>query len=124
MNLLLDTHIVLWWLEDSEHLPLTARAAIADGNHVCLVSSVSLWEIAIKQSLGKLTIAETYPEELAREGFRELPVSWLHAREIVQLPEHHRDPVDRMLIAQALVESLTLVTADPDIQKYDVPVLS
>jgi len=124
MNLLVDTHIILWWLEDSDSLPATARTVLGDGNHLCLVSSATVWEISIKSSLGKLEIAETYLDELAREGFRELPVSWRHAHAVAGLPHLHRDPFDRILVAQALVENLTVVTADPNIKKYDIPVLS
>ena len=79
-----------------------------------------MWEIAIKRSLGKLDIPNTYRDDIADQGFRELPITWDHARKTELLPSIHRDPFDRMLVAQALSEDLTLVTTDDNIRKYDV----
>ncbi len=124
MNLLLDTHILLWWLSDDGQLPPAARQGIADTNNIVYVSAVSLWEIAIKSGIGKLDIPDNFDEVLADQGFRELPIKWEHTHCNRELPWIHRDPFDRMLIAQAQFENLTLVTSDAEIQQYDVPCLA
>lgn len=123
MNLLLDTHVVLWWLDDSPNLPAPARKAIADTTNVCFVSTATLWEIEIKRALGKLSIPESYRDALARQGFRELPVSWTHTCALRSLPPIHRDPFDRMLVAQAISDDLVIVTRDEAIRRYEVRVL-
>ena len=125
MRLLLDTHILLWWLMDDPKLSGALRAAIADGGNEVFVSSVSVTEIAIKQSQGKLTA----PRELlllllSEAGFAELPLTSAHGEVLRDLPEHHRDPFDRMLVAQAQVEGLEIATADAAIRNYDVGVLA
>ncbi len=121
MNLLLDTHALLWWLADAPELSTNARHLIANPDNQVHVSAVSGWEIGIKQALGKL---EVDTEELAgavREGgFEALPVSFEHGLRAGALPSHHRDPFDRMLIAQAQAEGLTIVTRDPAFSAYDV----
>lgn len=123
MNLLLDTHVLLWWLSDDPKLGDEARGAISVADNIVYVSAVSLWEIAIKHGIGKLQLPENFDDALADQGFLELPLKWEHSRRNRALPWLHRDPFDRMLIAQALAESLTLVTADREIQRYDVQCL-
>ncbi len=120
MNLLLDTHILLWWLAASSELPESAEKLLRDNKNPVFVSSATMWEIAIKRSLGKLDIPNTYRDDIADQGFRELSITWDHARKTELLPSINRDPFDRMLVAQALSEDLTLVTADDNIRKYDV----
>ena len=123
MNLLLDTHVVLWWLGDSPDLSTPARQAIVDTTNVCFVSAATLWEIEIKRALGKLSIPESYSDALTRQGFRELPISWAHTCALRSLPPIHRDPFDRILIAQAMSDDLVIVTADKVIGRYDARVL-
>lgn len=123
MNLLLDTHAVLWWLADDPALSSEARRAIGDvSNDVC-VSPVTPWEIAIKSATGKLKVPDNLLEALKSNRFRELPISLVHAERAGNLPPWHRDPFDRMLIAQALTEGLTLVTRDRVFEQYEVNVL-
>jgi PIN domain nuclease of toxin-antitoxin system len=116
--LLLDTHALLWWLADDDRLPTTARKAIRN-EAVVNVSAGTVWEIALKRALGKLDIADGWYQAAFRD-FTELPITAEHARRAGELPPHHRDPFDRMLIAQALVDGLTLVTADPAFEPYAV----
>jgi PIN domain nuclease of toxin-antitoxin system len=123
VNLLLDTHALLWWLSDDPRLGASARDAIADTDNLVHVSAVSLWEITIKQGLGKLDLPADFEEALTAQGFRELPMKWEHARQNRSLPWLHRDPFDRMLVAQAQVEQLTLVTDDREIREYAVTCL-
>ena len=128
MRLLIDTHILLWSALEPERLSPTARAAIEDGENDAYVSAVSAWEIAIKQSLGKLVLdrpAEHWlPEVLRKSGFEALEVTVASALRVRALPYHHRDPFDRLLVAQALEENLTLVTHDSKLADYGVPLLS
>ena len=123
MNLILDTNIILWWLEDNSNLSRKYRSAISDTDNICYVSAASIWEISIKRAIGKLEIPADYLDLLLNQGFNELPVSWQHANEVKHLPFHHRDPFDRLLIAQALIEDLTLLTADEIISQYKVTIL-
>jgi PIN domain nuclease of toxin-antitoxin system len=122
LNLLLDTHILLWWLGASANLSRKAREAVAASDLV-YVSAASIWEISIKLALGKLRIHGDLLEHLTRNNFRHLPVTVPHALAAGKLPRHHGDPFDRMLVAQASVESLTLLTADEQQAAYDVPVI-
>ncbi len=122
MSLLLDTHVVLWWLTDDPTLADDIKDRI-DVEPDVQVSPATIWEIAIKQSIGKLTGPADLLERIRDSGFRELPVTFAHAIAAGRLPLIHRDPFDRMLIAQAKLEDLTLVTRDADIQKYDIEVL-
>lgn len=124
MMLLLDTHTFLWWCAADTQLSEVARDAIADGNNHVLVSAVSGWDIAIKARLGKLPLPQA-PEVfmaamLARHRFEVLPVAMAHALAEYDLPTHHSDPFDRLLIAQAKHEGLTLVSNDGQIARYDV----
>lgn len=123
MNLLLDTHALLWWLDDSQELSSQARTSISDSQHNVYVSAVTAWEISIKKSLGKLDAPDDLDAALAANAFEEMPLTIAHATAAGQLPNHHSDPFDRMLVAQANVEGLTLVTRDEDIIKYDVVTL-
>ena len=123
MRLLLDTHIFLWWLEDSPKLSAAAREKILDAS-VVYVSSASIWEAAIKAGLGKLDVdVDVIANEIAVSGFRELPVSVRHAAMVAHLPELQRDPFDRILIAQAMAEPLGFMTADSALRAYSEQVL-
>jgi PIN domain nuclease of toxin-antitoxin system len=121
-RLLLDTHAVLWWLTDDPALSAPARDALADPVNEPLVSAASIWEIAIKRSLGKLTAPDDLPSRVAEQGFSWLPVNAMHAWQVRELPAHHRDPFDRLLIAQALVERLPIITTDPRFNDYGIEV--
>ena len=120
MELLLDTHVLLWWDETPETLGEAARSAIRDHNNDIFVSSVSIWEIAIKRHLGRLHFSGSPVEIIAGNGFFPLPISPLHAERAGALPLLHSDPFDRMLVAQAQLNSMTLVTADRKITAYAV----
>ena len=120
MNLLLDTHILLWWLADDPGLSEKQRSAIADPANVVYVSAASAWEIAIKKALGKLIAPNDLGAALIASELEQLPVTVAHAEAVGRLPPHHRDPFDRMLIAQAGVEDLTVVTGDPVFAQYEV----
>ena len=124
MNLLLDTHTLLWWLDDNPALGESARLAIGDPDNLVFVSSVNIWEIVIKKAIGKLSIPDDFKDVLAEQPFHYLDMTADHAFKVGELHLHHRDPFDRLLIAQCLVDGLTLVTGDSDIKKYDVAVLS
>ena len=124
MNLLLDTQALLWWLADAEDLKPGAREAIGDPERLVYVSAVSVWEIVIKRALGKLEFPDDLPTVLEAEPFHHLDMTIEHAFKVSELPMHHRDPFDRLLIAQCLVDGLTLVTHDADIVRYDVPTLA
>ncbi|MBI5446467.1 MAG: type II toxin-antitoxin system VapC family toxin [Deltaproteobacteria bacterium] len=123
MNLLLDTHVLLWWLDDDPALSKAARDAIADGQNLVFVSAVTVWEIRIKEALGKLGIPSDFQEVLAAQPLLPLDVTAEHAHAIARLPDHHRDPFDRMLIAQAGVERLAVVTHDSRFRDYGIPLL-
>jgi PIN domain nuclease of toxin-antitoxin system len=123
MRLLLDTHVFLWWVADDPRLPPRARRAIADAGE-CFLSIASCWEMAIKVSLGKLTLPTTVerfvPLQLAANGIGLLPIDLDHVAHVAVLPFHHRDPFDRLLAAQALLEHLVVVSADPVFRRYGV----
>lgn len=127
MKILLDTHALIWWLDDDSRLSEVARAAIADRSATVFVSAASGWEMATKLRLGKLRDPAGAVPRLATiiadRGMTELPMSVTHAVRAGMLPGPHRDPFDRMLIAQAQVEGLRLVTADRAFDAYDVAVL-
>jgi PIN domain nuclease of toxin-antitoxin system len=122
VRLLLDTHALLWWLADDPRLGAETREAVAD-SEVVLVSTASAWEIALKKGLGKLTAPDDLPSQLVRHQFTVLPIHLSHTVRYGDLPLIHRDPFDRMLVAQAQVEGLTIVSGDPAIAAYDVDVL-
>lgn len=122
MSLLLDTHIVMWWLTDDPTLADEIKDHL-DQELDVYVSSATVWEVAIKQALGKLDPPDL-PEQIRDSGFRPLNITAEHGISAGRLPMHHRDPFDRILIAQAQLEGLTLVTRDTHLQKYDVDVLT
>lgn len=127
MRLLLDTHAFLWWVLDDSQLSQTARAAIHDSENDLFFSAVSSWEISIKASLGKLALPKRpdqfFQRQLAKNRFELLPITVEHTVAIYHLPHHHRDPFDRLLIAQCHVENLSLITNDGLIQQYNVPIV-
>ena len=123
MNLLLDTHALLWWLDDPGQLSEKARAAVAEGGNAVFVSAAAAWEIAIKKSLGRLDAPDDLQEVIVEERFQPLPIGIPHALAVVTLPPIHQDPFDRIQIAQAKLENLTLVTRDPFIHQYDLNLL-
>lgn len=124
MNLLVDTHALLWWLGDSPRLGSEARSAITEPGNAVHVSAATVWEISIKSALGKLDVAEAdLLTELAKSHLSPLSISGSHAWAAGRLPRHHEDPFDRMLVAQAMAESLTIVTHDRRFAGYGVPVL-
>ena len=123
MSLLLDTHVVLWWLADDCTLAAEIKERL-DHEPDVYVSPATIWEVAIKQSIGKLDKPADLPERIRDSGFRHLNINAEHGIVAGRLPLIHRDPFDRMLIAQAQVEHLTLVTRDAEIPKYDVDVLA
>ncbi len=124
MRLLLDTHVVLWWFADDRRLKPAERRAIADRESVVYVSAASVWEISIKKALGRLDIdIEVLEREMDVGGLVELPVRWRHAKTSGALPRHHEDPFDRLLIAQAQAEGLTLVTYEDAFAGYEVATL-
>lgn len=120
MNLLLDTHALIWVFDKNPTLSEEARAAIADGENEVFVSAVTAWEIAIKRSIGKLELQGNYQIGLKRYRFTPLSISTEHALAVEALPQHHADPFDRLLIAQAQLENLILVTRDGRFTPYGV----
>jgi PIN domain nuclease of toxin-antitoxin system len=124
MNLLLDTHVLIWVFSDDARLSTRARSAITNPDSLVFVSSATAWEIAIKRALGKLRVPTNYQEGLRRYRFTPLDISTEHALAVERLPDHHSDPFDRLLVAQARLERLALVTADRRIQAYDVRVIA
>ncbi len=123
MNLLLDTHVLIWSLENNAALSGNARDAIIDGNNMAFVSAASVWEISIKKAMGKLIAPDNLQEEIELHRFTSLSITIEHANLAGELPAIHKDPFDRMLIAQAMIEKLTLVTGDKFIARYDVNLL-
>lgn len=123
MSLLLDTHVVLWWLNDDSTLPEDLKDRL-DHDPDVYVSAVTLWEVAIKQATGKLIGPDDLPERIRDSGFIALPINHDHAIAAGRLPPIHRDPFDRMLVAQAQREGLTLATRDPYCRKYEVAILA
>ena len=123
MRLLLDTHVVLWWLARVPRLGSQARAAISSPASEVYVSAITGGEIGIKKALGRLEAPDDLPAQLSAHGFVELPLALRHGLALAELPMHHRDPFDRLLLAQARVEGLTLVTANRAMSAYDVRIL-
>lgn len=124
---LLDTHVFLWWVNDDPKLTAAARMAISNGNNECFLSMASCWEMAIKSSLGKLRLARPVErflsDHLRVNGFSLLNVELRHTAKVEKLPFHHRDPFDRLLIAQAITEKLTIIAADSIFSHYGVKLL-
>jgi PIN domain nuclease of toxin-antitoxin system len=123
LKLLLDTHVLLWTLLDQRRLSSETRAAIQSEESEIFVSVVSPWEFAIKRSLGKFDTPVDLEPALEDQGFKLLPVQLRHTQGIRSMPNHHRDPFDRMLVAQATVDGLTLVTSDRTLRRYPVATL-
>lgn len=123
MSLLLDTHVLLWWLSGDRGLSKSVTARIADPETVVHVSAVSAWEIGIKRALGKLSAPDDLVDQLRAGGFSELPVTIADGLLAGALPRHHDDPFDRMLVAQAQRRGLTVVTRDPTFSTYGIAVL-
>jgi PIN domain nuclease of toxin-antitoxin system len=126
MRALLDTHTFLWWINDDPRLSEHCREIIANGRNEVLFSAVSAWEIAVKSRSGRLVLpSETEPyirEQVSRNRFEVLSIDLAHALRVARLPNHHKDPFDRMLVAQAQVENLTILTADSEIARYPIRV--
>lgn len=127
MKALLDTHAFIWWVTDDARLSSTAHGIIADESNVLFLSAASAWEIVIKVRLGKLNLPEppeTYiPSRLTMNRFESLPIQMVHALQVVNLPDFHRDPFDRIIIAQSQVEKMPIVTVDTKITQYPVNVI-
>ncbi|MEN9534919.1 MAG: hypothetical protein RLZ22_480 [Verrucomicrobiota bacterium] len=123
MNYLIDTHVFLWMLAEPSRLSPAARKVIVNPRHVVHVSAVTAVEIAIKVSLGKLEAPDRLMGEIQTRGLRELPLRYQHGETLRALPPHHADPFDRMLIAQAQNEELTIITHDEKFRSYDVNIL-
>ncbi|GAB3390667.1 type II toxin-antitoxin system VapC family toxin [Humibacter soli] len=120
MRILLDTHVLLWWQQDDPRLSRAHRNLIRGPENVVLVSAISVAEASIKASLGKLEIVDDLVAQLEIDGFEELPFIAEHAEALRDLPLLHRDPFDRMLVVQAKVEGIPLLTVDPRVKAYDV----
>ena len=123
MNLLLDSHVSLWWLDGNVALGAACRAQITTAD-VVFFSAVTPWELGIKRALGKLVMPDGLVGALVDSGFVPMPITAQHAEFAPSLPPHHKDPFDRMLIAQAQLESLALVTADSAIEPYGIPLIN
>ena len=117
---LLDTHVVIWWLADRHQLSAEARDLIHDPANKLYVSAVVGLEVGIKKALGRLETPDNLPDVLREEGIHTLPITLEHGLSVAHLPLHHKDPFDRLMIAQALAEDLVLVTRDVQMQRYDV----
>jgi PIN domain nuclease of toxin-antitoxin system len=126
MKLLLDTHTFLWWITDDPQLSTIAREFMADGHNTLYWSAASSWEVSIKYALGRMPLPEApeqfLPAEIEKNRIESLPIIDVHAFLAGQLPHHHRDPFDRMLVAQAQVESLALISNDQQLNHYDVEI--
>jgi PIN domain nuclease of toxin-antitoxin system len=124
MKVLLDTHTFLWWIADSPRLSARAREVIRDSNNELVFSAASGWEIAIKAQLGRLQLPDNLEQfivgQLSLNTILVLPIQLRHALHVYTLPQHHRDPFDRMLVAQSQVENLPILTTDPQIAQYEV----
>ena len=124
MRAILDTHIFLWWNMDAPQLSSAIRKIIADGRNELFLSAASAWEIAIKAGRGRLSLPvpphEYVADRLVLHGFQPLPITVSHALHVYTLPDHHRDPFDRLLVAQGQLEDMPILTADPLIAEYNV----
>lgn len=124
MRLLLDTHTFLWFVWDDPQLSAQAAALIEDVQNEVFLSTASAWEMAIKVSIGKLTLAQPLdiflPDQLQRNGIQLLPITLSHTLQVATLPFHHRDPFDRLIVTQCLIEKMPLVSADPILDSYGI----
>lgn len=123
MNLLVDSHVAIWWLDDPARLSARARAALADGRNQVQLSVASIWEIGLKAARNQLRLPADYVDVLQADGFGVLDIRRAHAEHATRLPLHHADPFDRLLIAQAQVEDLVLVSRNEALRPYDVHLL-
>jgi PIN domain nuclease of toxin-antitoxin system len=127
MKYLLDTNTFLWWITDSDSLSGHVREIIRDGRNMLFLSAASGWEITIKASLGRLKLPDrpenVIPEQMSLNDIQGLPVQMSHVLHVHTLPEHHRDPFDRMLVAQCQLEEMPIITSDPQIAQYNVEVI-
>jgi PIN domain nuclease of toxin-antitoxin system len=123
LKLLIDTHAALWFLEGSTNLSALAFGLIEDDTIERRLSAASVWEVSIKRSAGKLTATADFHERMERQGVRGLSVTDAHAAAVADLPMHHRDPFDRLLVAQAMVEGMSILSKDQILHRYDVTVL-
>lgn len=123
-RLLIDTQVFLWWLGDDPRLGPRARDLIANAKNQIYVSAATAWEISIKKSIGKLNAPDDLDAIAEEEGFEKLPISFFHGERAGDLPQHHRDPFDRMLVAQSQAEGLEIITADSTIPSYAVKTIS
>jgi PIN domain nuclease of toxin-antitoxin system len=121
--LLLDTHALIWALEDSPRLSASARTMIEDGSNIVMTSAVSAWEISIKRSLGRLDAPDDLGAAIDAVGFSRRLITFADVDRLASLPDHHRDPFDRMLVAQALEDGAPIVSRDPEIAKYPLQVI-
>lgn len=120
---LLDTHALLWWMSVPSQLSEQARSVIADPEHTIMLSAASAWEMSIKQRLGRIDFPPNLEEVLAKDQIEPLAITIAHTLGVGSLPMHHQDPFDRLLIAQARIEQLILITRDAQIEQYDVQTL-
>ena len=121
MRVLIDTHYLLWWLDDAPELGEPGRELISAPENLIFFSAASVWELRIKEGIGKVELPASFSEVLAAQAFEPLSVTVAHTHALRGLPLHHRDPFDRMLVAQARVEGLTVLTRNKVIALYDVP---
>lgn len=120
MKLLLDTHTLIWWLANNPTLSEDAKKAISNPDNIVFVSAASAWEMAIKKSLGKLNAPEDLEIQIEKHNFQPLPITITHSVAVGDLPWHHKDPFDRIIIAQAICESATIITRDKKFALYNV----
>ena len=127
MKVLLDTHTFLWWITDDPKLSLRVRGIISDGENEIFISAATGWEIAIKSQIGRLKLPDEPQrfilEQMKINGMKSLPIEMRHALHVSTLPTYHQDPFDRILIAQAQMEDLPVLSADPEIGKYEVTII-
>ena len=120
MKFLIDTHLLLWWLTDSEQLSQTARDIIQATEPTIFISAASVWEMRIKQAIGKLKLPKNFAEVLEEQPFERLSITVDHTHKVSELPMHHKDPFDRLLIAQATLDDLTILSHDKIFEQYKV----
>ena len=123
MKYLLDTQVFIWWMEENKRLPQKIKFIIDDPTNRIFISVVTPWEIIIKRKLKKLKVPKNFENYLMKEVFKIVPIYILHVLNVEQLPHHHKDPFDRVLVSQAKAEKLTLITSDPKIWKYNISLL-
>ena len=127
MKVLLDTHTFLWWITDDPKLSLRVRGIISEGENEIFISAATGWEIAIKSQIGRLKLPDEPQrfilEQMKINGMKSLPIEMRHALHVSTLPTYHQDPFDRILIAQAQMEDLPVLSADPEIRKYEVTII-